>query len=147
MRAPRPHIIACMSLVAAGMFMAGFFLQPLALSGLVLAIGAARFLKLQGPLKWPLIIVLSLTSFFAGGLFADTRAEAQANHFCGQFSNGDEFKGVVQAAQGEGQQRLRDIRPDEVWVGYLGASVFSRHFCIIRAQNGMVESRKYLYLD
>ncbi len=130
-----------------GMFLAGMLHPPGALLFFVLAVAALPAVRLRAAVKWPLALVLSLSSCGSGFGVAQTLAEKSANDFCERFQVGQEPEAAAHAASDAGDPRLRRINSQEVWVGYTGGSVFDRHFCIITAEEGRIVKKQYSYMD
>jgi hypothetical protein len=133
--------------VIGAMFGAGMLNTYGAALFFVLAVTALPAIRLHAAIKWPLVLVLSLSSCAAGDGVTQARAKKHANEFCERFPVGQELEAAARAASDEGSPRLRRINANEVWVGYTGGTLFDRHFCMITAESGHIVKKDYSYLD
>jgi hypothetical protein len=97
-------------------------------------------------MQW--VIVLALVSgVLVWAWRAERGAEIDARSFCADVAIGSPIADVAHAARTAGDDRLRRIGEQSITVGYTGIPPFSRHLCDIRAGNGKVAAKKYVYLD
>lgn len=138
--------VGLMVLVSA-MFGAGVFHGFGVTISFAIAVAALPSIRLRAAVKWPLALVLSLSSCGTGLGVAEERAEKYANEFCERFKVGQKLEEAARAASDEGDPRLRMIESNTVTVGYPGSFVLSRHFCTITAEGGYIVKRSYAFLD
>jgi len=135
------------ALFGVAMFGAGVFQPVGALLSFIVALLCIRAVRLRNLVKWPLLLVLGLSGYAMGISVSESSAKSNADAFCNRFPIGEALDVAARAASSEGDPWLRHSDSNEVSVGYTGASVFSRHMCIITAQDGHIAAKRYFYLD
>jgi hypothetical protein len=136
-----------MIVLVSAMFVTGLIHGFGATVSFLVAVAALPAIRLRAGVKWPLVLVLSLSSCGTGLGVAESRAEKHANEFCERFQVGQKLEEAAHAASDEGDPRLRMNDSNSVSVGYPGSFVLSRHFCTITAEGGYIVKKGYAFLD
>ena len=93
------------------------------------------------------LIALAIAVYAGYGLWAESRAEAEAREFCASFEIGSTFEDARARAQSVGEPRLKLESETSVTVGFTGLPPFSRHLCRVTRDGNRVAAAEYQHLD
>jgi hypothetical protein len=99
--------------------------------------------------KWiPLAAGIAVPACIVSGIwYLQFRAESQARAFCDTAKTGMPIGPVAANARQTGERLLRRVEAEKVTVGFTGLPPYSRHFCTVEAQAGMITRASYSTLD
>ena len=94
-----------------------------------------------------LLLALAFATFVGWGVYANHRAESQADAFCKLVQVGEDIAGVEKRAQGEGAPKRSVKDRDEVYHYYWFGMIFTAHECRVATTQGRVASKQRLVQD
>ena len=97
-------------------------------------------------MKWGIALVL-VAGVLTWSWWVEQTAQTSAREFCDAVIVGSSFAEVAETAKTVGEDRLRLIREESIFIGFTGVPPFSRHACEVRGEEGKVVTTEYVYLD
>ena len=97
-------------------------------------------------MKWTIAFFL-VVGVLAWSWWAEQTAETSAREFCDAVTVGTSFAEVAEIAKTAGEDQLRFMREESIFIGFTGIPPFSRHACDVRGEGGKVVTKRYVHLD
>ena len=94
-----------------------------------------------------LLLALLFATYVGWGVYANNRAESQADAFCRTVRPGEAIAEVEKRAQGENAPRRSGKDSDEVYHYFWYGMIFNSQECQVATARGLVTSKKRLVQD
>ena len=99
------------------------------------------------------IILFVFVSLIVIMFFLEFFAKSNAREFCDAINSGDKTEGILEQALTKGANKMHTRRwhqegkINSLAVTFIGMPPFSRYYCLIKAENGIVVEKSIGHLD
>ncbi|MDX2503349.1 MAG: hypothetical protein QNL62_02570 [Gammaproteobacteria bacterium] len=99
------------------------------------------------------ILLFVIVSLIVFGSFREFSAKSNAREFCEATSIGDNAEGILEQSITKGANKMHTHRwhqegkMNSLAVTFIGMPPFSRYYCLIKAENGIVVEKSIRHLD